>query len=407
MWEAALNCKGDKSYFGALWYLIKFQILCPYYYHIVQFCIDNNRVTELLLFLNPEYKFRNKHGVVFVLPYKLPTLDVACERGYLLIVKLIMLFFRKDHLLLLHHPDQTINKVINSKNVEILKLMIPEMAEIKKSETLIEASSDTDLFLFLLHHLRGINLLTEQVLISLANFGHLDLLKLCLKRGASMTQKVWDQAFLNNFTHITEGFPQFQMTDSLLEKACKLGKMNVIENFSLLPDKCLLASIKSGNARLIHLVAERVKNPVFTKNMLLKSISKHNYFIDEKETDPVNIDPVLAVFYRGGFIELDDNIKKELVIKNKQSTLDYFHEMDVDGKLGFDVYNDVTFLQAAQCCNIDIMKRMLTLPNMEWSNSTLAESSRLIYISQFDDKMKRLAFLLIESARKLVLTKVD
>ncbi len=428
-WESALNIRYNYEYLhnekqslhsipsnvscGMLMYLIKFEVVCPKLNELVQFCVDNNRITELLILLHPDHKFRNRNGEFYKIR-KHPHLDFACRRGFMKIVQIIMYLFPQTiDLCLLHFPDKTLEETMQVYP-NVFQLIVPKLSKIHKSDILIAAMKHGyEIFVFCMNHIISTNLLNEEVLIAIVSLNNhesaLKLLILCLSKSAVMTQKIWDIAFIHNNSHIIKNFTQFHITDKLLIDVCRAGHFDIVsqldENIKL-PKDCILASIRSGNANLIHLVSKRVENPIFTKSMLLESISRINHFIDPFETDFVKIDPTVATFYCGDFSCIDTTIICELIKHNRQTTLKYFKEMDDVGKFGWDIFNDTSFLQAAETCNIAIMEMMLLDTTIIWKESVLRNALRLVYTSKSKTfEQKQVGFKMIEAVRKLLITK--
>jgi hypothetical protein len=437
-WESALNIRFNYEYLqhnpnvlqqsscGMLMYLITFEVLCPKLNELVQFCVDNNRITELLILLNPKHKFRNRKGDFYKIR-KHPHLDLACRRGFTTIVKIIMhLFPQTPDLCLLHFIDKTLEETIIANHLDILQLIIPKICVIQKSDALISAAkcaleetsledetpSKGEIFEFCIEHINSdnpISLITEEVLLAIVSIPNhkksLKWLKICLSKSAVMTQKVWDVAFMHNNSEIIMEFPQFNITDKLLVDVCRAGHCDIISKLDpnvKVPKECILASIRSGNANLIHVISKRVENPIFTKSMLLESISRTNHFIDPYETDLVKIDPTVATFYCGDFSSIDTTIVCELIKYNRQTTLKYFKEMDDIGEFGWDIFNDASFLQAAETCNTTIMEMMLSDTNIIWKESVLRDALRLVYTAKSKSyEQKQVGFKMIEAIRKL------
>jgi hypothetical protein len=454
-WESAINIRCSYEYIhsdkfssqnsgtscGMLLYLIKFEVVCPKLNELVQFCVDNNRITELLILLHPEHKFRNRNGEFYKIR-KHPHLDLACRRGFITIVQIIMhLFPQTPELCLLHFIDKTLEETIQVGRYDILELIVPNLTRIRKPDALIAAVKNietrerfknvyddqkcesaaannmdnnsialSELFEFCLDNAISHSLLIEEVLLSIVRLSNhqiaFKLLHLCLSKSAIMTQKIWDTAFTYNNLLIIEAFPEFKITDKLLIDVCRAGHCDLIAKLDdsvKLPKECILSSIRSGNASLIHLISKKVDNVIFTKSMLLESISRTNHFIDPNETDLVKIDPTVATFYCGNFTSIDTTIICELIKHDRQTTLKYFKEMDDIGGFGWDIFNDTSFLQASETCNTAIMEMMLSDTNIIWKESTLREALRLVYTSKNSVEKRQIGIKMIEATRKLLI----
>jgi hypothetical protein len=408
-WEYALDVQetlNPRPACGVLLYLTNFEVMCPHLKDIIQFCVDNNRITEILILLNPTNKFRNNVGE-FLSIKRPPHIDVACEKGFVDMIQIITHIYPNDLPSLINRPNKTLQKVIAANRMEILKTIVPKFVVVRKHETLVAAAANTPIFLFLLNHIvSSVSILTEDVMVELASVGSLYLLRLCMERGGVMTQKAWDAAFTENKVDIVDSFPQFKVSDTLLAKVCRMGRAEPIESFTgVLPDRCLEASVKSGNAYLIHLVSTRVANPKINKALLLDAVSAVNTHIKpgDDTTNPIYLDPILAVFYCGKCTYLDEAVKRAMVIHNRQSTLQYFRQIDADSESSLDVFSDSAFLQAATCCNLQIMEMMLSDKLAVWKDVVLSNATRLVYMAQTDTPSKQKGFALIEAARKMLL----
>jgi hypothetical protein len=77
--------------------------------------------------------------------------------------------------------------------------------------------------------------------------------------------------------------------------------------------------------------------------------------------------------------------------------------MDDIGGFGWDIFNDTSFLQAAEMCNTAIMEMMLSDVNIIWKESTLREALRLVYTSKNSLEKRQIGIKMIEATRKLLI----
>lgn len=304
----------------------------------------------------------------------------------------------------------------------MVKIMIPHFTRILKTETLEKATRihtinephdvdahvaqvdahvaqikrREDLFLYILNHISS-TLVTDKIVEALVADGSLRILKIVLQRFKSyckMTQRAWDIAFVNNHADILAAFPEFTISETLLVSVCRAGNWRAIESLAedrKLNDKCLVAAIRSGSAKLIHMVTKKCVNPKFTHAMLMDSVGakliEYGDVIEKTE-----VDPVLAVFFLGNFDVIDDQLKLKLVQYGQYQTLEFFHNA------GLDIYSQSVFEKAATCCSVPIIEQMLR--NKKWSEPVLEKVQRLVYVSSGRKPSKKRVFDMIGDCRK-------
>lgn len=370
---------GHESLRGLLCYLLVYNIPCSDLDQLIQQCVDNDYICELLLLTQVRIPlYQNTGDLICIL--KPPFLDRAIKHEFTTMFEVCSEIFGIPQL---QRPDDVIEYIFNHwsykfcNSLKLINSIVPNIANIRTVKAMRFAASSQEAFRFALFHCDPIAL-NEGVLLSLAEHGDLLSIKLCLEKSQlQMSQNVWNEAFFNNHPEVMNAFPQFKITSDSIIQACREGCLVSIKALGenvILPRKCLINAIASGNTELIRYVFQKIPNAKITRKMLESSIDVGS---DNKSGDQVASSAFLTCFVLADELSLlDSKMKCKIIDCGKTNLFEILHSYDEKDKIGLNMFNDQTLIRAAANCNLEILDMM---QDKKWSQMALENAESQLH----------------------------
>ena len=341
---------------GMLIYLMNYRIPCPFIEDIIQYAISKNHLETLVFFTRKEFTFYGIDGNPMKESTFCPVIDGAIRRNYVNVVQYTLWRYKDVKNKLIKKPVELLSHLLQHNLFHIFQALVPSLMKVVNFDGLNLACGKgyCSLVDYALKHLdtdyTGTEL-PDDLLVSAAKNGHLDVLKLLKRRKPEnyIPLRAYQQAFswghVNVCTYIQKRFPSYMPSTKDLIDACVHGHHQVIEllpkTYSVLPE-CIEKAVHGNNPKLVYVLRDKLGPSFkFTRKLLKEAFQSKNS------------DVLIAVFDCGQYKKLPKDAETLLVRNRMRKALTLFH------RVGFPVYSEAALLEAARICDLDILKDVL------------------------------------------------
>jgi hypothetical protein len=375
---------------GMMIYLLDWGIACPNIDDVIQYATNKNHMDTLVFFTSPEFKFMDSDGIPLKTRF-CPVIDKAVKKNHLELITYILWRFPNSRATMLKKPLPTLLYLMEHNLLSMFKKIVPAVTLVTTYSGLNVAATKGHkaIVKYAIDHLDPVYVSTtipDDILVSAAKNGHLDILMILKRRKRGMIPvEAFQQAFswghVRVCKYIQKRFPHYLPTEKDLIDACIHGHhevMSLVPEAMHIPSICIEKAAKSKNHRLIYVLKKKKPNYKFQPKILSDAIKSGSS------------DVCIAVFDCGHYNKLPTGCEVDMVSRRMGKALRIFH------RLGFAVYTEDALLEAARICDLDLIKDILITGELEPSEKVVQEALSFIYVSSETTERRGEAFTFLD-----------
>lgn len=407
--ERIVGYPGSKSWvlavtarsMGMLIYLQQFGIPCVDLEDLIQYSVDQNLLEILVFFTCGLFAFVDESGVPMAVR-ACPSIDRAVRRNYVDTVRYCIWKYQHNRNSLLRKAPLTVVKVMNQKALSMLQMIVPHLTKVINwtGVKLAVIQGYFKVVKYALDHLDPLYISDpappSYLLVDAAKNGHLKLLKfLASKTPEAIPVDAYRAAFAKGqvaiCTYIREQYPQYLPSEKELLIAGGEGHFDVFDSLPdtlHIPDECFERVARSRNYRLLTLLHHRRPSYKFSLRLLSHGLQSGSS------------EMAITIYMGGDLKRLPAGADVMMVTKRMGLALAFFHNFHKDKpeKLAHNVYNPLTFIEAARVCDLEILKGLLESESVIMTEALFQKALNAIYVSSEVKEVRLEAYTYVDQA---------